>query len=554
MVRGLAEGETVTLTLSIGSPVIITVTGDENTSSDDSFIFGATVGRNVPFSLAVTTAPAGKVCTLTPSGSITFSDVDYADYLVICGTPYKVKGSVSGLENGETITLKLTSTGGTSEEKTITGDGDTTSDDSFSFDTDIGKDFEYTVTATSTPAGKTCVPTPAGLQTMGDADATVKITCVLASYKVEGSVSGLANGETVTLTLTPTDGDAETEVVTGDADSTSDESFSFDTEIAEDVAYIVTTTSSPTGKGCTVAPNGEQRMGNADASITITCVKVYNVNGSVSGLAGGETVTLALSSTGGSDETKTITANESFAFDTGLAKDDTYTVTATTTPTGKTCLVAPVGTQTMGEADANFTVSCASASYKVEGSVSGLENGETVTLTLTPTGGNAEPEVVTGDTDTSSDDSFTFDTDIAKDATYTVDITTPPTDKRCTVAPSGMQAMGDGNATITITCVKLYKISGTVTGHIGNVVFTLSTLENMRFIQRELETVNAGTGTYSLDYKMPSGVYYQLSMDWVRSDSRQTCKFGSWADGGQGRNDTMSDSDITLNIVCQANP
>ena len=550
VVRGLAEGETVALTLlvGIGSQEIITVTGDADTSSDDGFIFGASAGRTFRFSLAVTTAPAGKVCSVTPSGSIAFGDADYSDFLVICGKLYNVNGAVSGLAGGEAVTLTLSPTGGSDETKTITAN------ENFAFDTEVGENFTYTVTVTAVPTGKICVVAPAGMQTMGDTDATVAVSCVFVSYNVNGSVNGLENGETITLTLTPTGGTAEPEVVSGDADTSSDDSFSFDTTLLKDATYTVDITTPPADKRCTVAPAGMQTMGDGDATITVTCVKIHKVNGSVSGLAGGETVTLALSSTGGSDETKTITANESFAFDIGLAKDDTYTVTATAAPTGKTCLVAPAGTQTMGEADANFTVSCAVASYKVEGVVNGLAENETITLTLTPTGGTAETEVVTGDADTSRDDSFAFDADIAKDATYTVDITTPPTDKRCTVAPSGMQAMGDGNATITITCVKLYKISGTVTGHIGNVVFTLSTLENMRFIQRELETVNAGTGTYSLDYKMPSGVYYQLSMDWVRSDSRQTCKFGSWADGGQGRNDTMSDSDITLNIVCQANP
>ena len=169
------------------------------------------------------------------------------------------------------------------EEKTVTGDADTTSDDSFSFDTEIGKDFTYTVTVTTPPTGKICVLTPAGMQTMGDADATVAVSCVFVSHRVEGSVSGLAENETVTLTLTPTVGTAETEVVTGDANTSNDEIFSFDKEIVKDVTYTVTATSPPTGKACTVAPNGEQIMGDGNATITVICAKLYNVSGTVTG-------------------------------------------------------------------------------------------------------------------------------------------------------------------------------------------------------------------------------------------------------------------------------
>ena len=176
------------------------------------------------------------------------------------------------------------------------------------------------MTATAAPTGKICVVAPAGMQTMGDADATVAVSCVFVSHKVKGSVRGLENGDTITLTLTPTGGTAEPEVVSGDADTSRDDSFSFDTTLLKDATYTVDITTPPADKRCSIAPTGEQTMGDGDATVTVTCLKLYKVNGAVSGLAGGETVTLALSSTGGSDETKTITANENFAFDTTLIK------------------------------------------------------------------------------------------------------------------------------------------------------------------------------------------------------------------------------------------
>ena len=69
-----------------------------------------------------------------------------------------------------------------------------------------------------------------------------------------------------------------------------------------------------------------------------------------------------------------------FAFNTPVAYGATYTVTITTEPTGKTCTLAPEGTQTMGAADANIAVTCVTKTYSIGGAVSGLANGEAVTF------------------------------------------------------------------------------------------------------------------------------------------------------------------------------
>ena len=495
---------------------------------------------------------------------LAFAGILLLALLVACAPPdadedektYTVGGTIEG--HTGTVSLTLTYGGATDTLSIAVGT------ETFTFAAGLEADQSFSLDITA-PEGQTCSSSRTG-GTIVDGNITdIQISCVDNAYSISGTVSDAVNNANVTVSLFLSDADnIDTSSATADrtAVPSGDGTFSFAVE-KNDFYYEITASSSSPYETCEIdtGNKGQVTADITDIAITCSTLTTYSISGSVSGLESNETVTLTLTPTGGTaenvgvTESVDVTGNDSFSFETSLPKDATYTVTVTSQPGTKGCIATPTGTQTMGEADANFTVSCAVASYKVEGAVSGLDENETITLTLTPTGGTAETEVVTGDADTSRDDSFAFDADIAKDATYTVTAASPPTDKRCTVAPSGMQTMGDGNATITITCIKLYKIYGTVTGHIGNVVFTLYTPENGRFIQREVETVNAGTGTYSLDYKMPSGVFYQMDQDRVNSDQQQTCRFGdNWADGTRAKTGTMPDSDVTVNIVCQANP
>ena len=396
-------------------------------------------------------------------------------------TTYTVGGTVIG-HSGE-VSLALTYG---NETDTLKVARDT---EKFTFAAKLVADQSFTIEITA-PAGQTCRSSRTQ-GTIVNANITdIVVTCsdgAAGTYSVGGSVSGLANGDTITLTLSPTGGSTETEDVTADG------TFAFDTKLAKDATYTVTTTS-PAGKTCTVNNAGQQTMGEGDVSdISVTCVaNTYSVGGSVTGLANGETITLTLSPTGGSTETEDVTADGTFAFDTKLAKDATYTVTSSS-PAGKTCTVNNAGQQTMGEGDvSDISVTCVANTYSVGGSVTGLANGETITLTLTPTGGTAETEDVTGDADASAD-TFAFDTAIAYSATYRV-TTSSPVGKACTVAPAGRQSMGAANVTnIAVTCIAAtVSISGTVTGAANNLNFA-----NIVYVGLTLYDDNTGTNPTS---------------------------------------------------------
>ena len=153
-----------------------------------------------------------------------------------------------------------------------------------------------------------------------------------------------------------------------------------------------------------------------DAVITcsIAAIDTSSISGRVSGLADGDVVTVTLTTTGGVSENKVITGNDDEDYrwtalpsTPGSPSGDGYTIAVTTSPTGKTCTVSPTGTQTVVDVDVtNIVVTCVVNSYSVTVAVSGLSENDTITLALTPTGGNEEPGNVAGDNDESTDDDF----------------------------------------------------------------------------------------------------------------------------------------------------
>ena len=422
------------------------------------------------------------------------------------GDTYSVGGSISR-HSGE-VSLNLTY-GDDNKTETLNVP---TGTENFTFGAKLVDNQSFTLSVTA-PTGQTCRSSRTQ-GTIVDANITdIEVICLaIPTYSIGGMVSGLTNGENITLTLSPTDGTAETKDITGDADDTSDDNFAFDTRLVNGVTYTVTTTS-PASKTCTVNNAGPQMMGDADVTdVTVACVAIatYSVGGEISGLTNGETITLTLSPTGGTAETEDITADadgtsdDTFTFDTRLVNGTTYTVT-TSQSTGKTCTVAPAGTQTMGDANvAGVVVNCVANTYSVGGTVSGLANGETITLTLSPTGGTAETKDVTGDADETAVDTFTFDTAIAYDTTYEV-TTTSPVGKACMVAPTGRQSMGANNVTdVAVTCVantNTYSVSGTVTRAGNNIVYVVLTLYDDNTgtnLTRQSVRINSD-GTFSFD-------------------------------------------------------
>ena len=521
----------------------------------EKFTFAAKLVADQSFTIEIT-APAGQTCRSSRTQG-TIVNANITDIVVTCsddaaGT-YSVGGSVTGLANGDTITLTLTPTGGSTETEDVTADG------TFAFDTKLAKDATYTVTTTS-PAGKTCTVNNAGQQTMGEGDVSdISVTCVANTYSVGGSVTGLANGETITLTLSPTGGSTETEDVTADG------TFAFDTKLAKDATYTVTTTS-PAGKTCTVNNAGQQTMGEGDVSdISVTCVAIpaYSVGGTVSGLANGETITLTLSPTGGSTETEDVTADGTFAFDTELTKDTTYTVT-TTSPVGRTCTVAPTGRQTMGTADiTNIAVTCIAATVSISGTVTDADENAFVYIVLTLYDDNTGTGGTSQTTSPNAAGAFSF-TGVPANKYYTLQVSSRTASETCsgpslTITPTQVTADVTG---AQITCsisagpfiriqVVNYAFEGsltTVNVFIGDNAIPATTGTPTKVINgsdSDVVVIDYGFGNdadgFFYDVAIDTNKYYAITA----TSATVNCRVGNGATGGPVA------TSVTVGITCE---
>jgi len=144
---------------------------------------------------------------------------------------------------------------------------------------------------------------------------------------IGGTVSGLANGATVTLQ------DNGTDTVTVAANG----AFTFAADVAGGGTYAVVILTQPAGQSCAVANGAGAVDATADpvSNVAVSCVTNVSVAGVVSGLTPGTAVTL---SEGGQD--LPVAVNGAFAFPGLLPTGTAYTVTIKTQPIGETCTVA----------------------------------------------------------------------------------------------------------------------------------------------------------------------------------------------------------------------
>ncbi len=157
---------------------------------------------------------------------------------------------------------------------------------------------------------------------------------------------------------------------------------------------------------------------------------VYTVGGTVTGLDAGEQLTLALN--GNAAHTATVGSNTAFTFAQPVNANNTYAVTISAAPAGKTCSVANGAGAGVGANISNVSVTCATNGYQVSGTITGV--GAQTTLLLN---GDANHAVIA-----SSDGSFSFPQLLAAGSSFTVSVGIQPTDlKYCQVS----------NATGTVT-------------------------------------------------------------------------------------------------------
>jgi len=351
---------------------------------------------------------------------------------------YPVGGSISGLDAGDQVVLLLNG----KDPLTVAADG------SITFPSHIAYNERFNVTVGTQPRGKICsVADNSGSGVVVTAAVkNLRIVCSVAKFTVGGNVSGLASGQTVVLE----NNGADSLSVQGNGD------FVFDTPIAFNSSYNVTVTGQPAGQMCSVANNsgfGAGVTANVRGVNIVCSTNNYTVGGSVSGLAGAQSVILQ---NNGADFL-IVPANGDFVFDTPIAFNGSYNVIVAAQPTGQVCSVANNSGSGAG-VTANVTsvsIICANApasTYTISGSIIGLQAGAQVTLNNNST----DPLTVLGSGNGSAAVSFTFSTSVASGASYAVTVGTQPKGfKWCSVTANPSSGSVTSNVTnVAISCVE----------------------------------------------------------------------------------------------------
>jgi flagellar motor switch/type III secretory pathway protein FliN len=379
--------------------------------------------------VTVQTQPSNpsQTCTVT-NGSGTLAAANITNVSVTCATnTYTVGGSLSGLAAGATVVLQNNA----GDDLSLTANG------SFTFATALADLSAYAVTVQTQPSNpsQTCTVTN-GSGTLAAANVTnVSVTCATNTYTVGGSLSGLASGTTVELQNSAGD----------DLSLTANGSFTFATALASGSTYLVTVAANPTNPSQTCAvSNGSGTLAGANiTNVSVTCAtNTYTVGGTVTGLTGSG---LMLQNNGSND--LAISADGSFVFATALASGSTYAVTVLTQPSNpsQTCSVSNGSGTLAGANVTNVSVTCATNTYTVGGSLSGLATGTTVVLQ-----NNAGDDLAI-----SADGSFTFTTTLASGSTYLVTVAVNPTNpsQTCTVTNGSGTLAGANITNVSVACL-----------------------------------------------------------------------------------------------------
>ncbi|WP_213956526.1 beta-propeller fold lactonase family protein [Variovorax sp. dw_954] len=373
-------------------------------------------GGGFPLSFGTPSSTSKPTDTTTPPTDTTTPPTD-----TTTPTTHKVTGSVTGLA-GSGLVLQ-----NGSDELAVSENG------SITVALALPEGLSYNVTVKSQPANPAQLCTVnGGSGTVGKDDVVdVAVVCSTSSFNVSGSVTGLEGSG---LVLQNNAGDNIPVAASGLVDFG---------EIASGANYAVTVKTQPSNplQTCSVN-NGTGTVSDvAISDVAVICsTNSYSVSGTVAGLQG---TGLVLKNNGG--DAITVNANGAFTFPAKVASNATYTVSAVAPATGtsQACTVTNATGTIVDSAVSNVVVNCAANSFKVKGTVSGLDG---VGLKLLNNGVDELTIAANG--------TFSFATSVASGTGYAVTVKTQPTlvTQNCVVT-NGAANIGSADVTdVNVAC------------------------------------------------------------------------------------------------------
>ena len=485
-VTGLAAGNSVTLQNNAGDDLVV--------SADGSFTFATALNDESAYAVTVSVQPdtPNQICVVT-NESGTLAGVNITDVTVTCTVnQYSIGGSVSGLATGNSVTLQNNA----GDDLIVNADG------VFTFATSLDDESSYDVQVSVQPItpNQTCTVTD-GAGTLAGANITnVTVNCVTNTYTVGGIVTGLATGNSVTLQNNAGD----------DLVVSADGSFTFATALNDESAYAVIVSVQPDtpSQTCVVTNDSGALAGANVTDVSVTCtVNQYTIGGNVTGLAVGNFVTLQ----NNSGDDLVVSADGVFTFATSMDDETAYDVQVSVQPTtpSQTCTVNDGAGTLAGANVTNVSISCSTNDYTVGGTVTGLANGNSVTLQ-----NNGGDDLVVA-----VDGSFTFATALDDKSAYAVTVSVQPDtpSQTCTVTNGSGSLAGANVTNVAVTCsVNDYMIGGALTGlATGNdVVLQNNGGDDL--------TLNAD-GAFVFDTALADKSAYDVTVLTQPTDPNQTC-------------------------------
>jgi hypothetical protein len=486
----------------VGTGLVLQNNGGDDLAiaGDGGFTFVTPIATGAPYNVTVKTQPANptQTCTVTNgTGSVQGAVTNVA---VTCATTaFTVGGSVSGL-SGSGLVLQNNGT----EDLPIAGNG------AFAFVTAIASGAPYNVTVKTQPSNplQTCAVAN-GTGTVSNASITnVAISCTTSLFTIGGTVTGLAG---TGLVLQVNGGDDRAINMNGP--------FTFPTAVPQGTRYSVSVRTSPSNPSqtCTIT-NGTGTVTAAVTNVLVTCrTDTFQVGGTVNGLDG---TGLVLQNNGADD--LSIASNGSFTFARELTSGTQYHVTVRSQPVNKsqTCTVANA-TGTVGNGDVrNVRVTCATNTYSVGGTVTGL------------VGHNLVLRNNSDDIGVDSDGKFTFPREIASGGNYNVTVQRQPDGptQACSVANGSGTVTSADITNVTVTCVtSQFSIGGSVSGLTGTNTTPLVLSNN------GVEALNVQfDGVFTFPTPLLSGSAYSVTVQTPPTGPIETCMVtnGSGTVGG----------------------
>jgi len=297
-----------------GSGLLLQLNGEHDLAveSDGSFAFSNTLEDQSDYSVTIASQPTSpeQSCRVT-NGSGRLSGSEVSNILVSCNNTYAIGGTLEGLAEETNVVLQLNG----QDDLSVDTNG------SFVFPVGLKTGEEYAVSVKAHPQGpnQNCTLTgPTGTVDSQDV-LEIGVSCETLAYKVGVEVSGLMRSG---LVLQNNGGD--------DLTIDTDGAYQFDQPVPDHATYDISVLKTPEDllHRCDIGSSTGQIDGAAVTGIAVNCNRGIEVDGVISGLAEGNSVTVTNNET----DTLVVAANGEFVFDELLILEEEYSVEVETQP------------------------------------------------------------------------------------------------------------------------------------------------------------------------------------------------------------------------------